>query len=79
MADEESGPGLPADEEARQPLSGLADGDCAGLRVSVDGRTVDSAGVVGDRASHSGHIPAPGSRRTAPPWCASPTSLPALL
>ena len=36
------------------------------------GRTRDSGGVVSDHASHSGHTPSPGSRRTAPPWCGSP-------
>ena len=35
----------------------------------------DSAGVIGDRASHSGNTPAPGSRRTALHWYGSPALL----
>ena len=43
------------------------------------GRTGDSAGVVGDHASHSGHTPAPGSRHTAPPSLQQHAVCPGLL
>ena len=62
---------------SRPPLSSWAGDDRAGLRAAVaglDSRYLVSPGVVGDRASHSGHTPATGSRRTTP-WCGSPALL----
>ena len=72
VAGEESSPAcLAAGEQATAVTLG-------GWWLPSLGRTGDSAGVVGDRASHNGLTPAPGSRRKASPWCGSSGS-PALL